>query len=63
MTPKEFFDLVTSMRKFQKEFFKTRNSDAFHKSIELEKKVDKEINRVLDVTGGRRPREKQTELF
>ena len=54
---------MTSMRKFQKEFFKTRNSDAFHKSIELEKKVDKEINRVLDVTGGRRPREKQTELF
>lgn len=46
MTAKEFFDLVSEMRKYQKEFFKTRNSGAFHKSVELERKVDKEIARV-----------------
>lgn len=63
MTPKEFFDLVSEMRKFQKEFFKHRQSPDLYKSKELEQKVDAEIDRVLDLTGGRKAKERQTKLF
>lgn len=40
-----FFLLVEEMRKTQKEYFRTRDKTALEKSKELERKVDKEIDR------------------
>ena len=52
MNAKEFFDLVNSMRKAQREYFATRSSDALELSKRLEREVDKEIERVPIVTRG-----------
>ena len=52
MNAKEFFDLVSSMRKSQREYFATRSSEALEKSKRLEKEVDKEIERVITITKG-----------
>ena len=49
MNAKEFFSLVKEMRLQQKEYFKTRSSDALKKSKALEKRVDDEIERVEKV--------------
>ena len=49
MNAKEFFGLVKEMRFQQKEYFKTRSSDALRKSKALEKRVDDEIERVEKV--------------
>lgn len=49
MTPKQFFDRVVQLRKFQKEYFATRSKDSLHKSIALEKEIDAEIDRVQAV--------------
>lgn len=46
---KAFFDLVSDMRKAQKEYFKTRSSQALTKSKDLERKVDAEIDRANDI--------------
>lgn len=46
MDAKSFFNLVAELRKNQKDYFTTRSKDALSKSIELEKKVDAEIERV-----------------
>ena len=50
MTAKEFFDLVSQMRQAQREFFKTHNTTALQQSKDLEKLVDKEIDRVNRLT-------------
>lgn len=56
MKPKEFFDLVSEMRRAQKNYFALRKSDdaiakkqALQHSIELEARVDGEITRVNDI--------------
>ena len=49
MTPKEFFDKVSRMRKAQKEYFRTRSSRALSDSKRLEKEIDDEIERVEKV--------------
>lgn len=59
MTPKDFFDLVKSMRLQQKEYFKTRSNDVLRKSKALEKQVDDEIARVERVMNEK----KQGRLF
>ena len=46
MNAREFFDLVSSMRKAQKEYFASRSQSALNTSKQLEREVDKEINRV-----------------
>lgn len=46
MNAREFFDLVSAMRRAQKEYFASRNSSALNTSKQLEREVDKEINRV-----------------
>ena len=46
MTAKEFFDLVSEMRKAQKIYFKTRNQGYLDHSKVLEKRIDAEIERV-----------------
>lgn len=51
MNARQFFDLTASMRKAQKEYFKTRSRDALNRSKELEKRIDDEIERVNRVLG------------
>lgn len=49
MDAKSFFQLVVKMREKQKEYFKTRSSTVLSQSMELEKKVDAEIDRVKKI--------------
>lgn len=49
MTPKEFFDKVSRMRKAQKDYFRTRSGRALSDSKRLEKEIDDEIERVEKV--------------
>lgn len=44
-----FFDLVSEMRKAQKEYFKTRSSESLTRSKDLERQVDKEIQRANEI--------------
>lgn len=53
MTPKEFFDKVSRMRKAQKEYFRTRSGRALTDSKRLEKEIDAEIERVNKVIAER----------
>lgn len=46
MTPKQFFDKVSALRKYQKEYFATRDKDVLRQSIAIEKEIDSEIERV-----------------
>lgn len=49
MNAKDFFFLVSSMRKAQKNYFRTRTTEALNQSKSLEKQVDAEIQRVNDI--------------
>lgn len=49
MNAKDFFYLVSSMRKAQKDYFRTRTTEALKQSKSLEKQVDAEIQRVNDI--------------
>ena len=46
MNAKQFFDRVTIMRKYQKEYFRTRSQAALKLSKALEFEIDAEITRV-----------------
>lgn len=46
MNAKQFFDRVTIMRKYQKEYFRTRSQSALKLSKSLELEIDAEIERV-----------------
>lgn len=46
MNARQFFDRVVQLRKFQKEYFATRNKESLRQSIALEKEIDTEIERV-----------------
>ena len=46
MNAKQFFDRVTIMRKYQKEYFRTRSQSALKLSKALELEIDAEITRV-----------------
>lgn len=46
MNAKSFFELVASMRRVQKEYFKYRTRTALTLAKNLEKQVDEEIERV-----------------
>ena len=45
MNAKQFFDRVTIMRKYQKEYFRTRSQAALKLSKALELEIDAEITR------------------
>ena len=46
MNAKQFFDRVTIMRKYQKEYFRTSSQAALKLSKALELEIDAEITRV-----------------
>lgn len=49
MDAKQFFDKVVFMRKCQKEYFRTRATSALRQSKAVEKEIDNEIERVLNI--------------
>lgn len=49
MNARRFFYLTASMRKAQKEYFRTRSKDMLVISNELERQVDDEITRVQNI--------------
>lgn len=51
MDAKSFFMLVREMRKAQKDYFKFRTHDALVASMQSERKVDAEIQRVENILG------------
>ena len=51
MNSKEFFDSVCELRRWQKEFAKTRRKEAERKVKKLEQVVDVEIARVCAILG------------
>ena len=66
MTPRQFFDLVTEMRKWQKAYFAEREFNdqkkyALNKSKQYERAVDMEISRVERILNGT-PQPQQTQL-
>lgn len=64
MTNREFFDLVSDMRRFQKKFFETKDTSFLRKAKELERLVDAEISRVNKLLGkGQANTPRQGELF
>lgn len=50
MNPKEFYELVNSMRKAQRNYFRTRDLRILTYSKHLESLLDKEIKRVEEET-------------
>lgn len=48
MTPKEFYDTVVNMRKYQREYFRSNGRDraALHTAKQYEQIIDVEIKRV-----------------
>ena len=66
MTPRQFFDLVTEMRKWQKAYFAEREfndqkKNALNKSKQYERAVDMEISRVERILNGT-PQPQQTTM-
>lgn len=50
MNSKEFYELVKSVRKAQKDYFRTRDFELLKQSKHLESILDKEIARVEELT-------------
>ena len=46
MNNRQFFDRVAQLRRFQKEYFRTRSKLALEQSKALEKEIDNEISRI-----------------
>lgn len=49
MTPKEFFYTVVKLRKAQNNYNEIRHSSYLDEANQLEKQIDKEIDRVLKI--------------
>lgn len=49
MKPRQFYDTVVLMRKWQRIYFATRSQDALVKSKNYEKVIDDEIERVTKI--------------
>ena len=68
MNARQFFDLVTEMRKWQKAYFAEREFNdakkyALNKSKQLERAVDIEVERVTNILNGEQNKQpQQTQL-
>lgn len=63
MNAEKFFDKVALMRRYQKDYFRTRSSFALRQSKVLEKEIDDEIERVQRITGKGTKIPEQRDLF
>ena len=55
MNAKEFFYLVTEMRRAQKSYFETKDKNVFRAARALENQVDREIRRVRELLNANSP--------
>lgn len=69
MTPRQFFDTVVEMRKWQKAYYAERQFNdakryALNKSKQFERAVDIEVERVMHILNGEKERQQphQAEL-
>lgn len=68
MNARQFFDLVTEMRKWQKTYFAERENQeakryALNKSKQFERAVDMEVERVTQILNGEQEKQpQQTQL-
>lgn len=53
MNAKEFFEKVAAMRYHQKRYFATKSADALKMSMQIEKTIDDEIDRVNKILAAR----------
>lgn len=60
MTHRQFFDRVTQLRRFQKEYFATRSRESLQASKALEKEIDDEIDRVYKILSARQQQQPPT---
>lgn len=51
MTPREFFDKVSLMRRLQRDYFRSKSKSALERSKAVEREVDAEIERVNRIIG------------
>lgn len=63
MEARQFFDLVRSMRAYQREYFKNRRKSDLQTSKALERKVDEEIKRVEAILALPDAIQKQPSIF
>lgn len=63
MKPKQFFDLVSEMRKKQKQYFATRDKSVLVESKNLERRVDEEIERANNILQERLTRQAMNDPF
>lgn len=63
MNARQFFDRVVMMRKFQKDYFRTRSRTALQQSKALEREIDAEIERVNAIIGNTHREPEQCSLF
>ena len=63
MIAEKFFDKVALMRRYQKDYFRTRASSVLRQSKALEKEIDDEIERVQRITGKEVKTPEQRDLF
>ncbi len=62
MNARQFFDKVAELRQAQKEYFKTRSSQALSQSKFLEREIDNEIRRVKEIENKKQQELVQTDL-
>lgn len=63
MNARQFFDRVAMMRRFQKDYFRTRSRSALQQSKALEREIDAEIERVNAIIGNPHKTPEQRNLF
>lgn len=63
MNARQFFDRVAMMRRFQKDYFRTRSRSALQQSKALEREIDAEIERVNAIIGNPNKIPEQRNLF
>lgn len=63
MDARQFFDKVALMRKYQRDYFKTRSHGALTQSKKLEAEIDAEIDRVNAILGVSDAPNAQRKLF
>jgi hypothetical protein len=63
MNSRQFFDKVALMRKYQKEYFRTKTQSSLRQSKYLEQEIDKEIERVQKILGVSEQTPKQGSIF
>lgn len=63
MNHRQFFDRVVQLRRFQKEYFKTRDKGVLQQAKALEQEIDNEIARVQNLLDAAQTMKPDPNLF